>query len=99
MSSEAYVIIKQNEYLRRFRKAGATEAAKARTLAELDMKPDRIFRKMADKDVFRPGRAPETYYLDLSAAEDFIQARRRRIFYTLILIIVVAAVLFLLGRR
>jgi hypothetical protein len=63
------------------------------------MKPDRIFRKMADKDVFRPGRAPETYYLDLSAAEDFIQARRRRIFYTLILIIVVAAVLFLLGRR
>jgi hypothetical protein len=99
MSSEAYVIIKQNEYLRRFRKAGATEAAKARTLAELNMKPDRIFRKMADKDVFRPGRAPETYYLDLSAAEDFIQARRRRIFYTLILIIVVAAVLFLLGRR
>ncbi|MCK7482462.1 MAG: hypothetical protein M0C28_39080 [Candidatus Moduliflexus flocculans] len=23
------------------------------------IKPDRIFRKMADKDVFRPGRAPD----------------------------------------
>jgi hypothetical protein len=99
MSSEAYVIIKQNEYLRRFRKAGATEAAKARTLAELDVKPDRIFRKMEGKDVFRPGRAPDTYYLDLSAAEDFLQARRRRVYYTLLLIIIVAAVLFFLGRR
>lgn len=99
MSSEAYVIIKQNESMRKFRNAGATEASKAKTLAELKVKDDRIFRKMADKDVFRPGRAPETYYMDLGAADDFIRARRRRAFYMLVLVIVVAALLFILGRR
>jgi hypothetical protein len=99
MSSEAYVIIKQNEYLRKFRQAGATEASKARTLAELKVKDDRIFRKMADKDVFRPGRAQGTYYLDLGAADDFIRARRRRAFYMIILVIVAAALMFILGRR
>lgn len=99
MSSEIYVLIKQNEYMRKFRNAGATEASKARTLVELKVKNDRIFRKMADKDVFRSGRTPETYYLDLGAAEGFLQARRRRAFYMIILVIVVAALMFILGRR
>ena len=61
MSSEAYVIIKQNEYMRKFRQAGATDAGRARTLADLRIKPARIFRRMEDKDIFKPGRAPETY--------------------------------------
>jgi hypothetical protein len=54
---------------------------------------------MEDKDVFRPGRAPDTYYLDLGAAEDFLQARRKRVYYTLLAILILAAVLFFLGRR
>jgi len=99
MSSEAYVIIKQNQYLRKFREAGATDAARARPLGELGVKPDRIFRRMADRDVFRAGRLPETYYLDESAAEEFVDARRRRIFYMMVLMLVLAAVLFFLGRR
>ena len=99
MSSEAYVIIKQNEYMRKFRNAGATEAGKARTLAELKVGNDRIFRKMADKEVFRPGRTPGTYYLDPGAADGFIQARRRRAFYMLILVVIVAALMFFLSRR
>lgn len=99
MSSEAYIIIKQNEYMKKFRQAGATDPARARPLAELGIKPSRIFQKMRDKDVFRPGRAPETFYLDASSAEDFLEARRRRTFYTLLLIIIVAAIMFFLGRR
>lgn len=99
MSSEAYVIIKQNEYMKRFRRAEALDPAKARPLAELGVKPGRIFRRMADKDVFRPGRTPETYYLDESAAEDFVAARRRRALYTMLLVIVVAALMFFLNRR
>jgi hypothetical protein len=99
MSSEAYVIIKQNEYMRRFRRAGATDPARARTLEDLGVKPSLIFRKMVARDVFRSGRAPETYYLDESAAEEFVDARRRRIFFTLLLMLVLAAVLFFLGRR
>lgn len=99
MSSEAYIIIKQNEYMRKFRHAGATDAVRARPLADLRIRPDRVFRKMEDKGVFKPGRAPETYYMDGSAAEEFVEARRRRTFYLLLLALIVAAILFFLGRR
>jgi len=99
MSSEAYVMIKQNEYMRKFRHAEATDPARAKTLAELGVRPGRIFEKMRDKDVFRPGRAPETFYLDAGAAEEFVEARRRRTFYMLLLIVIVAAIMFFLGRR
>ncbi len=99
MSNKAYVIIKQNEYMKKFRQAGATDPAKAKPLPELGIKLDRIFRKMEDKDVFRPGRAPETFYLDANAAEEFVEARRRRTFAMLLLILIVAAVMFFLSRR
>jgi hypothetical protein len=99
MSSEAYIIIKQNEYMKKFRQAGATDPLRARPLAELRIRPDRIFRKMEGKDVFKPGRAAETYYMDASAAEEFVEARRRRAFYMLLLVVVVAAVMFFLSRR
>jgi len=99
MSGQAHIIIKQNEYIRKFRHAGATDATRARTLAELKVKPDRVFRKMRDQAIFLTGRAPETYYLDANAAEDFLEARRRRSFYMLLLFIVVAALMFFLSRR
>jgi hypothetical protein len=99
MSSEAYVIIKQNEYMRRFRNAGALDARSARTLAELRVKRDRIFTKMEDKAIFLPGRVPETFYMDENAAEEFVAARRRRAFYMMLLVVIVAAIMFLLGRR
>ncbi|MCX6573651.1 MAG: hypothetical protein NTX99_06630 [Candidatus Aminicenantes bacterium] len=99
MSSEAYIIIKQNEYMKKFRNAGATDPMRARPLAELKIRRDRIFRKMEDKDIFKPGRGPETYFMDQNAAEEFVEARRRRTFYMLLLIAVVAAVMFFLSRR
>ena len=99
MGNEARIIIKQNEYMRKFRNAGAVDAKTARTLAEMGVKPDLIFRKMQGKDVFRPGRAPETLFLDASAAEEFVEARRRRTFYLMLLMLVVAALMFFLGRR
>jgi hypothetical protein len=99
MSSEAYIIIKQNEYLRRFRKAEATDPSRARPLAELGIKPDRIFRRMKDKSIFLPGRNPETYYMDPNAAEEFIETRRRRTFYLLLLVLAAALILFFLARR
>jgi hypothetical protein len=72
---------------------------RAKPLAELGIKPSRIFRKMEEKAIFLPGRAPETYYLDMNAGEDFIAARRRRAFYMFLLIMAVAVVLFFLSRR
>jgi hypothetical protein len=99
MSSEAYVIIRQNQYMRIFRDAGATNPAAARTLAELNIPRTGIFRRLERKEVFKPGRGPETFYMDESAAADFVEARRRRAFALLLLLLVVAAVLFFLGRR
>lgn len=99
MSSEAYVIIKQNEYMRRFRNSGALDPKTARPLADLKVKSDRIFSRMEDKGVFRPGPVPGTFYLDESAAEDFIAARRRRAFYMMLLVVIVAAIMFFLSRR
>jgi hypothetical protein len=99
VSSEAYVIIKQNEYMRKFRNAGAIDPLRAKPLAELKIRPDRIFRKMENQGIFKPGRTPDTYYMDAAAAEEFIEARRRRAFYLLLLAVIVAAVLFFLGRR
>lgn len=99
MGGEAHIIIKQNEYMRKFRNAGAVDAKTARSLRELGVKSDLIFRKMQGKDVFRPGRAPETFYMDASAAEEFVEARRRRIFYMMLLVLIVAALMFFLGRR
>jgi hypothetical protein len=99
VSSEAYVIIKQNEYMKKFRNAGATDPRAARRLADLKVKPDRIFRKLQDQAVFLPGRAPDTFYMDENAAGEFVAARRRRAFYMMLLVVIVAAVMFLLGRR
>jgi hypothetical protein len=99
MNSEAYIMIRQNEYMRRFRRAEATDPLRAKPLAELGIKPSRIFRKMEEKAIFLPGRAPETYYMDTNAAEDFLAARRRRAFFLLLLVLAVAVVLFFLSRR
>jgi hypothetical protein len=99
MSNGAAIIIKQNQYMRKFREAGATNPDAARTLAELDIRKTGIFRKLEDQGVFVPGRRPETFYMHEAAASDFIEARRRRVFYTMLLLLVVAAVLFFLGRR
>jgi len=97
--SDAYIIIKQNEYMRRFRRAEATDPMRAKSLADLGIKPSRIFLKMEDKAIFLPGRAPGTYYIDTNAADDFIETRRRRVFFLLLLALAAAAVLFFLGRR
>ena len=99
MSGEAYVIIKQNEYMKRFHRAGATDPNRARSPEELGIRPSRIFLRMVDKDVFRPGRKPDTYYIDVGAAQDFVGARRRRALLMLLLVLAVAALLFFLGRR
>ncbi|HOW85349.1 MAG TPA: hypothetical protein P5119_08110 [Candidatus Aminicenantes bacterium] len=99
MGNDAYIIIKQNEYLRKFRRAGATDPNLARTLSEIGVKPSGIFRRMEDRDVFRQGRRPETYYIDESAAEDFLAARRRRALYSILLAIALVALLFFLRHR
>jgi len=95
----AYVIIKQNEYMKKFRNAGATDTMRAKSLADLGIKPSRIFHKLEGKAIFLPGWAPGTYYMDVNAAGEFVEARRRRTFFLMLLALAAAAALFFLGRR
>lgn len=79
-----YVIIKQNQYMRTFRKAEATDRTRARTLAELRIRETGIFRRMAERGVF-VDIGNGAYYLDEDAAHEFIVSRRKRAFYALVL--------------
>jgi len=99
MSNGAYIIVKQNQYMRKFREAGATSPDAARTLAELNIQRTGIFRKLEGKEVFKAGPRPGSFYMDEGAAMDFVEGRRRRVFYMMLLLLVVAAVLFFIGRR
>jgi hypothetical protein len=99
MNGGAGIVIKENEYIRKFRAAGATDTMKARPLAELGIKPDAIFRRMEDKAIFLPGRKLDTFYMDQNAAEDFLATRRRSVFYVMLLLLAAALVLFFLVRR
>jgi len=88
-----YVIIKQNQYMRIFRKADATDRSRAKPLAELGIRETHIFRRMVDKGVFvATGAGP--YYMDQDAAAEFIAARRKRAFYMLALVLIALLILW-----
>jgi hypothetical protein len=92
MSGE-YVIIKQNQYMRTFRKAEATDRSRAKSLADLRVRESGIFRRMVDKGVF-VDIGNGAYFLDEDAAAEFIAARRKRTFYAMVLALIVMLLLW-----
>ncbi len=97
MSGE-YIIIKQNQYMRIFRKAEAVDRGRAKPLDVLGVRETGIFRRMVGKGVFI-NAGGDLYYMDLNAARDFIVARRKRVFFMLVLVLVALLVLFALNGR
>jgi hypothetical protein len=93
-----YIIIKQNQYMRVFRKAEALDRGRARTLDELGVRETRIFRRMADRGVF-VATGTGAYYMDRDAAAEFVARRRKRAFFLLILILLILLVLFVFNGR
>ncbi len=94
MSGE-YIIIKQNQYMRTFRKAGATDYRSAKTLEELGIRPTGIFNRMVDRGVFvNAGR--DAFYIDQDAASEFVSTRRKRALWALVLAVLVLLALFFL---
>ncbi len=90
-----YIIVKQNQYMRLFRKAGATDYRTAKTLEELGIRPTGIFNRMVDRGVFiNAGR--DAFYIDQNAAAEFVSARRKRALWSLLLALLVLLVLFFL---
>jgi len=88
-----YVIIKQNQYMRVFRKAEAKDRSRARTLAQLGLRETGIFRRMVDKGVF-VAAGGDAYYMNENAASEFVAERRKRAFFTLILMLIVLLLLW-----
>lgn len=92
MSGGAVILIRQKRYVRCFRAAGAVEPARGRTLAELGVRSNWIFRHMARHGVFV--QAPTgRWYLDEDAYRRFVARRYRRM---AIFAAVAALVLFVL---
>ncbi len=96
MSGE-YIIIKQNDYMKKFRKAEATDAQHARPLSEVGIRRrSGIFRRMAGRGIFVE-TAEGVYYMDLEAAKEFVAMRRKRILIIIGLIVLIGLVLCLAG--
>ena len=96
MSGE-YVIVKQNEYIRKFKKAEASSPASARPLDELRVRNNHIFRGLLNKGVFLEA-GNDRYYIDLDRAAEFFALRRKIAFFIGLAVVVVFLVLFLTGN-
>ncbi len=84
------VVVRQNQYIRVFKRAGAITPGHAASLAELGQRESWIFRRMAAAGVFiapSPGR----YFLNVQAGEQFVARRRRRALAMLALILLLFA--------
>jgi hypothetical protein len=92
MSTAAFIIAKQNQYLTRFEEAGATSPDTAMDLEQVGCQDSRLFQRLVRRNVFR--QTPQgKYYLDINAAEEFRQARRNRALATLMITLTITVAL------
>lgn len=96
MSGGESIIIKQHLMIRKFRKAEAFDASRAKTLAELKIRSNWIFRRMADRGVFVEA-GDGRYYIDQEEARTFQSHQRRGIFFAVVIIGTIALALYFLG--
>ncbi|HVM72265.1 MAG TPA: hypothetical protein VMT91_10940 [Anaerolineales bacterium] len=96
--SAAFIIAKQNQYLRCFQEAGAVSPNTAMSLEQAGCQDSRMFQRMVRRKVIRQAM-PGKYYLDVEAARAFRKARRERALTALVIILVVAVVLIYLVMK
>ena len=96
--SAAFIIAKQNQYLRRFQEAGAISAETAASLEQVGCRDARMFQRLVRRGVIRQ-TAPGKYYLDIEAAQEFRRARRERALTALVIILVVAIVVIYFSMK
>ena len=97
--SAAFIVAKQNQYLRRFQEAGAISPDTAKGLEQVGCRDSRMFRRLVRREVIRQA-GPGKYYLDVEAAQAFRKARRERALNALLIILVIAVVaIYFITRR
>jgi hypothetical protein len=96
--SSAFIIAKQNQYLRRFQEAGAISAETAASLEQVGCRDSRMFQRIVRREVVRQVSQGK-YYLDIEAAQEFRRARRERALTALVIIVIIAVVLIYLTAK
>ncbi|MCX6558908.1 MAG: hypothetical protein NTZ26_00205 [Candidatus Aminicenantes bacterium] len=91
------ILIKQNEYIRKFKKADAIDPHSARPLDELRVRNNHIFRGLLHKGVFVEA-GNDRYYIDLDQTAEFMAGRRKAALFIGLAIIIGIIVLLLLGK-
>lgn len=94
----AFIIAKQNQYIRRFSEASAVSPDTAVEPVTVGCRDSLIFRRLVRRCVFReayPGR----FFVDLAAAAEFRRRRLRRALVALLVVVAVAVVLIGLAGR
>jgi hypothetical protein len=82
--SGAMIIGRQNRLMDAFVDAGATSSVQARTLEELGCSDSFVFRRMAERGVFRCVD-DEHWWMDAEAAAEFVHRRHRKILIFMVL--------------
>ena len=90
--STAFIIAKQNQYIRRFQEAGAISPDTAKSLVQVGCRDLRMFQRMIRREVIWQA-VPGKYYLDVEAAQALRKARRERALNALLIVLVIAVVL------
>ena len=70
-------MLAQNRYVRKFRDAGATNPANAKTLDEMGCRHSWLFGRMSANGVF-VRTAKGTYWMNEAVAEEYLRNRRNR---------------------
>jgi hypothetical protein len=88
VSAAAVIILRRKKFIRRFVEQGATSPDQAIPFADVGMRRSWVFTQMVARGVFVPVES-DRYYLNESAAQEFLATQRRRA-------LIVTGVLFLL---
>ena len=97
-SVAAFIIAKQNQYMRRFQEAGAVSPDTAADLAQIGCRDSRLFRSLVSRGVIRQA-SPGKFHIDMQSASEFRKSRLRRGLTALVIVLGIAALVVYFSIR
>lgn len=92
----AIIVVRTKKIINQFKQTGTTSPQNAKTIGELGIRGNLIFRKLVRRGVLKEA-APERFYLSEENLDDYLRTRRLRAFLVLaiLLVLIIIDVLFL----
>ena len=97
-STAAFIIAKQNQYVRRFKGAGAVSPETAVELIRIGCRDSCLFQRLVGRGVFK-ATSQERYYIDIAAADEFRRDRRNRALIALLITLAILAIVMYFATR